>query len=103
MVNPPYLAPPCHQYPVTLLQVKTDKYLKDITHFKDLVCAVMGGYSLHPHVSFEIRDLFEKALAPKTKSDCKRAWVRFSSFARETSFDPKEAWKVEVLNISYDL
>ena len=62
----------------------------------------MEVYIVLPHATIETRNLFEKAtqlaasvLAPSTKSNYKRAWDRFVTYAKEMGFNLMEVSSAE--------
>ena len=76
------LKPDNYLYPFE--QGKIDKSLIGVQNFDQIVKAVMGGYTIHPGATPESKRLMEKAtilaaqaLAPSTKDNYGRAWVRF--------------------------
>ena len=84
-------------------QEKTDRSLVGVQSFDQIVKAVMGGHNLHPGASSETRRLMEKAtslaaqaLAPSTKDNYGRAWVRFSTFCKGKGIDPMLATESDV-------
>ena len=84
-------------------QGKADKSLIGVQNFDQIVKAVMGGYTIHPGASSETKRLMEKAttlaaqaLAPSTKDNYGRAWVRFSTFCKGKGVDPMLATESDV-------